>query len=167
MKERDAPVYDIRVEHERNLDEARRDLERSLSRNVSAHKSLSRNVSAHKDNYLDRVPSHSLHTNTLAERNLERSASKYRSRSNFKDESPVRSTTSARKLLYSDESAYSNLLVETLIKDTKIEDLRLRLTSYSDFNLYDAYLLFERHNRSFVDIADIQYGLERLGTSLP
>jgi len=55
-----------------------------------------------------------------------------------------RPLSTGRTLLYSDEASLANLVVETILKDNKVEDLRNKLSSDFDFNLFDAYLHFER-----------------------
>lgn len=42
------------------------------------------------------------------------------------------------KLLYSDECVLANLLIETIIKENKAEDLRVNLSTCLDFNFFDA-----------------------------
>jgi len=68
-----------------------------------------------------------------------------------------------RRLLYSDERQYAEQLIDTIRKDNTVEDIRVRLANCEDFNLQDAWVHFERPGKSWIDAADIQYGLDRLG----
>lgn len=52
-------------------------------------------------------------------------------------------------------------------KDNISEEQRVRLGSCSDFNLHDAFATFVRYNRAYIDIADLQSGLDKLGVYKP
>lgn len=45
---------------------------------------------------------------------------------------------SGRKLLYSDESSYAGLIVDTISKDNRAEELREKLSEIPDFNFFDS-----------------------------
>jgi len=45
---------------------------------------------------------------------------------------------SGRKLLYTDESSYAGLIVDTVSKDNRAEELREKVSDLSDFNFFDA-----------------------------
>jgi len=53
-------------------------------------------------------------------------------------------THSGRKLLFSDESSYAGMIVDTISKDNRSEELREKVSDLPDFNFFDAYLVFER-----------------------
>lgn len=59
------------------------------------------------------------------------------------------------RLLYSDECLLANLWIDAISRDNLVEDLRLKLSSALDFNLFDAFLLLERYNTVHIDVADI------------
>jgi hypothetical protein len=55
---------------------------------------------------------------------------------------------SGRKLLYSDESSYAGMVVDTISKDNRAEELREKVSDLPDFNFFDAYLIFERYSKN-------------------
>lgn len=73
------------------------------------------------------------------------------------------SIKSSHKLLYSDEKEWTRLITDVIGLDNRVEDNRIRLSNCEDFNLSDGWHLFCRPDRSWIDIADIQTGLDRLG----
>lgn len=56
--------------------------------------------------------------------------------------------SSGRKLLFSDESSYAGMIVDTIAKDNRAEELREKVSDLPDFNFFDAYLIFERYNKN-------------------
>lgn len=56
----------------------------------------------------------------------------------------VSKSNSGRKLLFSDESSYAGMIVDTISKDNRAEELREKVSDLPDFNFFDAYLIFER-----------------------
>jgi len=52
-------------------------------------------------------------------------------------------------------------------KDNSCEEQKVRLGSCTDFNLQDAFATFVRNNRAYIDIADLQCGLDKLGVYKP
>lgn len=40
------------------------------------------------------------------------------------------------------------MIVDTIAKDNRAEELREKVSDLPDFNLFDAYLIFERYNKN-------------------
>lgn len=76
------------------------------------------------------------------------------------------SKTSLR-LPYPEAYSYAQVLAEVMRRDNIVEEQKVRLAACSDFNLYDAFATFVRFNRSYIDIADLQTGLDKLGVYKP
>lgn len=70
---------------------------------------------------------------------------------------------SINRLSPSNEQSLGTGLKRIIDADVKTESARGQLVLRTDFNLYDAYKIFERSGRSYIDSSDLQRGLEHLG----
>lgn len=55
------------------------------------------------------------------------------------------------------------MLTDIIKRDSLVEDLRLRLASCDDFTVNDLWDYFNPSRRSFLDVSDIQSGLDKWG----
>lgn len=55
------------------------------------------------------------------------------------------------------------MVVDTVSKDNRAEELREKVSDLPDFNFFDAYLIFERYSKNYLDVSDLCSGLEYIG----